>query len=291
MINLSTHKGFKRILRGGGSRMALRDGKSRSYASHPAAADVSSYSFDGVDEYVHANGAAGAIDWDGSSSWSISVWFKDGGATASPLYIWSACSVTAATNRYMGISTFEAGGVGYVRFYGLTPSALTEATWSPVGGAGRIDVLATSPNGITPGDGNWHNVTLTVNTTASPAQGVKMYLDGVLAGYAQSASATIDWTKLVFGCRVQTNGAAVDAFFPGDIHQASIYGSELSAMSVAGLYNSGSPIDETAMSAVHFWRFGDGDSNGPSTLTDYGSGSADGTGVNLEAGDIVEASP
>jgi hypothetical protein len=251
-----------------------------------------SYSFDGVDDYVLANGAAPTVDWDGSSSWSISTWFKDAGATATPLYIWSACGSVAATNRFMGISTFVSGGVPYVRFYALQPNALIENVKSPSGGGGYVQILATSPNGITPGDGAWHNVTLTVNTTASTAQGVKLYLDGVLAGYAQSSTFTLDFTHFAFGCRVQTNGTAIDSEFPGDIHQSSIYTSELTAAQVAAVYNNNRPVDETALTPApaHFYKFGNGDTLFP-TLKDYGSSPQDGTAYNMLPAAIVDGYP
>jgi len=257
-----------------------------------AAPTGKSYSFDGVDDYVLANGAAPTIDWDGSSSWSVSVWFKDGGSTATPLYIWSACASVGADNRFMGISTFEAGGVGSVRFYGLQPTGLTEAAWSPTGASGRIDIKATDPNGITPGDGAWHNVTLTANTTASTAQGVKIYLDGMLAGYAQSSTVVKDWVHFAFGCRIHTNGTMRTAFFPGLIHQASIYDSELTAMQVAGIYNNGNSTDETALTPApdHYYRFGNGDTEFP-TLKDYGSSPQDGTAYNMTGASIVDEYP
>ena len=251
-----------------------------------------SYSFDGVDEYVLTNGAIPAVDWDGINSWSISTWFKNGGTTGTPLYIWSACAAVAATNRFMGISTFVSGGVPYIRFVGIQPSVLIEDVKSPSGGGGYVQVRSTDPNGITPGDGNWHNVTLTVNTVASTAQGVKMYLDGLPAGYAQSAAITLDWPHFVFGCRVQTNGAVLDSEFPGLIHQASIYNSELTAGEVAAVYNAGSPPDEMTLtpSPLNYYRFGNGDVLFP-TLKDYGSSPQDGTAVNMTAASIVDDAP
>lgn len=252
-----------------------------------------SYDFDGVDDYVLANGAAPTVDWDGSSSWSISTWFKDAGATATPLYIWSACGSVVATNRFMGISTFVSGGVPYIRFFALQPNALIEDVKSPSGGAaGYVQVLATSPNGITPGDGAWHNVTLTVNTTPSTAQGVKLYLDGVLAGYAQSSTFTLDFTHFAFGCLVQENGTNRDYYYPGDIHQASIYASELTAAQVAAVYNNNRPVDETALTPApaHFYKFGNGDTLFP-TLKDYGSSPQDGTAYNMLPAAIVDGYP
>ena len=252
-----------------------------------------SYSFDGVDDYVLAGGAAPTLDWDGVGSFSISVWFKNGGATTTPLYLWSACASTAADNRFMGVSTFESGGgVPYVRFYGVQPTGLTEAAWSPTGGSGRIDVRATDPNGITPGDGNWHNVTLTVNTVASTAQGVNMYLDGLPAGYAQSSTVVKDWAHFAFGCRIHTNGTARTAFFPGLLHQLSIYNSELTAGEVAAVYGGGSPPDEMTLtpSPLNYYRFGNGDVLFP-TLKDYGSSPQDGTAVNMTAASIVDDAP
>jgi hypothetical protein len=276
----------------GGGFSPTRRGSSPSAPMAERTWAARSYDFDGVNDYVTAAGAAPTIDWDGSSTWSVSVWFKNGGATSSPLYIWSACASVAATNRYMGISTFNSGGVGYVRFYGLQPTGLVLADGSPLGGAGRLDVRSTDPNGIDPADGAWHNVTLTVDTAASTAQGLKMYLDGALAGHASSGTVTKDWVHFAFGCRIQTNGTVRDLFFPGLIHQASIYNTELSAAQVAVVYNGGKAVNEAATSpaATHLYRFGSTDNMFP-TLVDYSATPQNGTAENMTASQQVEDAP
>ena len=243
-----------------------------------------SYSFDGVDDRVDADDAAlaGTLNWDGAKSWSISTWFKNGGATTTPLYIWSACSTNPGVSRRMGVSTHAIAGVSYVRFIALHSVVLIEDPKSPSGGAGYVEVRSTDPNGITPGDGNWHNITITANTVASTPAGVKVYLDGLPAGFAQTAAVAASWSKLSFGCQVQRNGADRSAFFPGLLHQASMYDSELTAGEVAAVYNAGSPPDEMTLTPrpLNYYRFGNGDTRFR-VLKDYGTSPQDGLAYNM----------
>jgi len=254
------------------------------------------YELDGVDERVDLDAAAAAntIDWDGSKSWSVSVWFKNPGTSYATL--WSVCSTTAAANRYMEVASFYSGATGKIRFYGLASTTggltLTSPAPSPSGGSGRVDIADSHTNGILPNDGNWHNVILTVNSAADTVAGLNIYLDGLPAGYAKTAALTNTWDFLKVGCRVQTNNTSLTQFTPGLFSKLSIYSSALSAGQVANVWAGGHSTDERLLTPapVNFYRFGNDAAVFPAAV-DIGTGGDDGDGVNMEAIDVATDQP
>lgn len=269
----------------------MRDGKDRSYAHHPGAsqADAKAYTFDGVDQYVSADSVAGsgAYDWQ-SDAWSVSTWFK---TTDTGLqYLWSFAKSGSQTTTWCGLRVQE----DYVWVLGFSSGAALPGTpVSPQGSNGWFGAQDTDTNGIDPTDGNWHHVVFTVAGTADTAEACRLYIDGNYVAYAKQKSSTANMADFTIGALRRANGTSLQDYFAGTIAQMSLYRSELSASDVSSIYNSGSPVDETTLtpSPDQYYRFGDGDTNGPSTLTDYGDNAVDGTGVNLEAGDIVEDHP
>ena len=267
----------------------------------PSSGDAKSYLFDGSDEFIQADAvvaSTGNFDWQ-SDAQSISVWFKM--ASATPAVLWSFGHNSQSQSWYylmvqgettVGESTLEprfiiSGFTNTAQLFGKADS-----TTSPNGANGYAWVLESDTDGINPADGNWHHIVITFSGNASTAQAVKMYADGNQVGFSKSRSSNLDVSDFAIGV-LRTDGASELAnFFHGHIAQLGMWTSELTSGNVSTLYNSGTPLAVADdLSPVHFYRFGDGDSNGPSTLTDYGSGGADGTGVNLESGDIVEVHP
>jgi len=254
-----------------------------------------SFQFDGVDDRVEVDAAAAAntLDWDGSKRWTVSCWFKD--PTTAYATLWSMCPTIPGANRFLEIASYYSGGVGRIRLQARAASTnfLTIAGATPSGGAGFIEIRSTDPNGIDPDDGNWHNVVLTVNSTLGQVDGTKVYLDGLLAGKTTNDPAetnTFDFLKV--GCRVQTNNTVFGPFFPGRCFRFSIYDGELSAAEVAAIYNSGQPVDETALTPapVSLYRFGNGDALFP-IVKDYGSSGLNGSAVNMTPQSIVNDAP
>lgn len=271
--------------------MSLRQNRSRSYEHHPAAdiSDSMSYAFDGVDEYIAADSVAGsgAYDWQGDA-WSVSTWFK---TTDTGLqYLWTFAKSGSQTTTWCGLRVQE----NYVWVLGFSVgSALPGTPVSPQGSNGWFGAQNTDTNGINPSDGNWHHVVFTVAGTANTEEACRLYIDGNYVAYAKQKSSAATMADFTIGCLRRANGTSVQDFFTGRIAQMSLYRSALSASDVSDIYNSGTPVDETTLtpSPDQYYRFGDGDTNGPGTLTDYGDNAVDGTGTNLEAADIVEDHP
>ena len=269
---------------------ARRRGKGhhRAPGGSSAAADTKSYAFDGVDEYITADGVAGsgAYDWQ-SDAWSAATWFKT--SETGLQYLWSFAKANDQ-HTWAAMRVQE----NYVWVFGFSVgSALPGTPVSPQGSNGWFGVKNTDTNGINPSDGNWHHAVLTVAGTANTDEACRLYIDGNYVAYAKQKSSTASMADFTIGCLRRDNGTSVQDFFGGRIFQMSLYRSALSASDVSDIYNSGTPVDETTLtpSPDQYYRFGDGDTNGPGTLTDYGDNAVDGTGVNLEAADIVEDSP
>jgi hypothetical protein len=168
----------------------------------------------------------------------------------------------------------------------------SDATSSPNGGTGYFWVEDSDTNGIDPTDGDWHHILVTFSGVASSATAMKMYIDGNYVAYSKSRSSDVLWSDFSIGLLRRDGAGTLEYYFDGHIAQLAMWNSELSSGNASTIYNSGTPLAvASALSPVHFYRFGDGDSNGPTTLTDYGSIGSDGTGTNLESGDIVSVHP
>ena len=155
-----------------------------------------------------------------------------------------------------------------------------DSTSSPHGATGEVWVQSDDTNGITPADGNWHNIIITFSGAASSAEAVKMYVDGNYVGFSKSRSSALDVSDFSIGVLRKDGAADIEQHFRGSIAQLSMWDSALSPANAAAVYALGNSMDTRLLTPapIHLYRFGDGDSNGPSALDDYGSGSQDGTG-------------
>jgi len=251
--------------------------------------DGKSYSLDGVDERIHIDGVAGTGDfnWQGDA-FTVSTWFKS--SHNGLQYLWSFAKAGTSSTSWCGLRIQS----NYVWMMGYSSGAsLVGTPVSPQGNNGYFGVKNTDTNGINPIDGNWHHAVVTVAGTSNTEAAARMYVDGNYVAYAKQKSSSLNMGDFTVGCLRRKNGNSVQNFLNGKVAQLSLYTSALSATQVTALYGNGSPPDETQLtpSPDHYYRFGDGDTRGPSTLTDYGSGDVDGTGTNMEAADIVEDHP
>lgn len=231
-----------------------------------------SYSFDGIDDYVLANGAASVIDFN-SGPHTVSVWFKLAPTSVALSAMWAFTNSAAATSRYW--LSISSGGSVVVYGWGDGSGVY------PVGSGGAP---VTSGSGLD--DDAWHNVVVTYNGSNA----LNVYIDGGLpASFVVSAGALTSDT-LAFGAR--RLGGATSYAADAKIHQLSIYGSELTAGEVAAVYGGGTPPDETTLTPapLNYYRFGNGDTLFP-TLKDYGSSPQDGTAVNMTVASIVDDAP
>ncbi len=132
-------------------------------------------------------------------------------------------------------------------------------------------------------DGNWHNIVITYNSSAT---NLIAYTDGI-----ETYNATYDagTNNVIDRISEDTYGN----YWKGNLDELAVWTSELSASDVTSIYNGGVPTDLTSLSPLSWWRMGDGDTwNGSTwTLTDNGSGGNDATSVNMEEGDRVTDVP
>ena len=132
-------------------------------------------------------------------------------------------------------------------------------------------------------DGNWHNIVITYNSSAT---NLIAYTDGI-----ETYNATYDagTNNVIDRISEDTYGN----YWKGNLDELAVWTSELSASDVTSIYNGGVPTDLTSLSPVSWWRMGDNDTwNGSTwTLTDNGSGGNDATSVNMEEGDRLPISP
>jgi hypothetical protein len=139
-------------------------------------------------------------------------------------------------------------------------------------------------SGVTPNDGQWHHLLATSDGTTN-ANGVKLYVDGVLNVQATAASTGTKSTPTVIPTIGSTSNNSW--YFEGNIDEVSIFDTDQSA-NVATL-STAPTVDLTSLNPIAWYRNGDGDTY--PTITDNGSGGNDGTMTNMDAGDIVSDVP
>jgi len=233
-----------------------------------------SYDFDGVDDYVLANGAASAIDF-GNDAHSVSVWFKLARATpaVSLSALWSFTNSGAASTRYwLAISSS-----GAINLYGWGNGSGSY----PIGTGGNPEIIGTGLD-----DNAWHNIVVTYDGSSA----IKVYVDGGSPSTVAVSAGALTADTLAFGARRLSGSTtyAADCL----IHQASVYTVALADSDVAALYNNNRPVDEATLTRkpTNFYKFGNGDVRFP-TLIDYGTGEQDGTAYNMTLSSIVDGYP
>ncbi len=144
-------------------------------------------------------------------------------------------------------------------------------------GPGNLHVIRSA---VHVADGNWHNVIVTFSGQASTYEALKVYIDGNYVGFSQSRGTDVTFDEFTVGVLRKDDGDDTEQFFIGNIAQISMWTSALSPANAAAVYALGNSMDTRLLTPapIHLYRFGDGDDNGPGTLTDYGSGDKDGTG-------------
>ena len=234
--------------------------------------ETTSYQFDGVDDYVLANGAASVIDFNNDPH-SVSTWFKMAPTSVSLSALWAFTNSSATTSRYW-LSISASGGVV---IYGWGNGSGSY----PIGSGGAP---VTAGSGLD--DNAWHNLVVTYNGSSA----LKLYIDGGSPNTFTVSAGTLTSDTLAFGAR-RISGAtsyAANAL----LFQTTIYTSEVSSDQVALIYNGGRSCNEALLPVkpAHFYRFGDGDSSFP-TVTDYGSSPANGTAYNMASSAVVQDAP
>jgi hypothetical protein len=239
-----------------GAIVVYDSGSWRTFANEasPSFSNTYSVDFDGTDDFI-ATGSTFQSTFD--SDHSVSFWAKD-----------------ASGNQVF------AGNQGSTRYYYQTNSGVARIVYY-TGTGSIISNIGTTAHGT-----DWFHCVGTIEQDASNIV-TKLYINGTLdntvstAGTMSDYTSSLDW---VIGKRNRPGSSELN--FSGKLDELAIIPSVLSASDVTAIYNSGVPADLTSYSPVAWYRMGDnetGVSDGsatPTTITDQGSGSNDGTLTN-----------
>ena len=148
---------------------------------------------------------------------------------------------------------------------------------------------------ITVCDSAWHHFAFTF---AGGTDTLKLYVDGVEDTTptldTNNACGSIKNTDATFLISGAYNGAGVITHFQGLIDEPAVWLSTLTADDIAEIYNSGEPVDLSALDSasglMSWWRMGDDASDSTTTLIDQ-VGSNDGACTALVAGDFSSDVP
>ena len=177
-------------------------------------------SFDGSDTYAYAN--AQTTD---SAPLSVEIWMKTS-ASNGGLWVWS-------TTQNPNIR------VGYSPEIWMENGVLTVYTFN--GGQNQL-----GGNG-TVNDGNWHHVVY----TQSLANGVKLYVDGVLnASTSESPIVQTFPGYWLVGCTMTGNNPFY--FWNGNLEQFAVYNYELTAAQILNHYNAAAVGSGPTSLLLHF---------------------------------------
>jgi len=116
----------------------------------------------------------------------------------------------------------------------------------------------------------WYHASVFKNGTSA-----SVYLNNTLEASSTSAPSTTQSTA--------GNGALIGAatiygpyYSDGHFDECAVWTSDISS-DQSSLWNSGTPANLASLNPLHWWRMGDNDSGTGTTVTDQGSGGANGT--------------
>lgn len=231
-----------------------------------------SFQFDGVDDYVAADGAASVIDFNNDAH-SVSTWFKMAPTGVSLSALWAFTNSSATHSRYW--LSISSGGSVVVYGWGNVSGTY------PIGSGGAP---VTSGSGLD--DNAWHNIVVTYDGSTA----LKIYIDGGTPSTFVVGAGALTSDTLTFGAR--RIGGVTSFAANALVFRTTVYTSELSSGDVALIYNGGQSYNEDLLptSPDHFYRFGNGDVLFP-IVKDYGSTPQNGTAVNMTPQSIVNDAP
>jgi hypothetical protein len=133
-------------------------------------------------------------------------------------------------------------------------------------------------------DGAWHHWAVVID--ASDVTGALLYVDGIL----QTVSATSGTSGAAAYSAITIGMSYVGGeFFNGSIDEFAVFDGELTPSEILQIYNGGKPASLKEHSPESWWRMGDDDDTGGTTIRDLGVVS--GAGVEeITNGDFASAS-
>lgn len=236
----------------------------------PSYANVNSFEFDGIDDEIVSDSFNAGMQLAGTDIFSISFWFyKDYYANKDDIL---GCGGYYTNSSHARVATWGAGG------YTLHWRMMSGGTWA---------ALNVSTGNILP-DSTWVHCVVTNDGTNTGA-GLLMYIDSgtpFVGTKAGTGSTTTNSNPFRIGKDV--SGPALN----GKLDEISIWkGTELSAIQVAEVFNSGTPVNLNALptgpAPTTWYRMGEKAtfSNpggvGDWSLVDQGSLGVNATSVNM----------
>jgi hypothetical protein len=167
---------------------------------------------------------------------SISMWFKS--TTTNGDYMLQNCKDVGSTNISIIINNSSEGNITLLHY--------DTSGFKYLHYAGSAN------------DGNWHHVVVALTATTQA-----LYFDGVLR-----ATATEDFPNSASSD--QTTIAGFEGDYAGSIDEVAIWNSVLTPSQVLQIYNGGSPADLKEFSPDSWYRMGDDDDAGGTTIRDLG---------------------
>ena len=190
-------------------------------------ADTYSMNFDGTDDYITADGAAGTITGDLGS---VSLWAKLETYAYTETMFWLTTSEDASgVNNYVWL--FYHGGTNQTRFQ------------HKGGGVDGTCVAATAVE-----NNGWHHFAATWDTGENQSA---LYIDG---SSIATSTASSDFTGTEEAIDFGKRRAHAWGEFEGNMNDIALFDDVLTAGEVTAIYNSGDPKDESSHSGlVAYW--------------------------------------
>ena len=176
--------------------------------------DQKSLNFDGTDQYVDVDVISNNLDPD---SFSISAWFKFGGAVTSGRHIFRA---QVDSNNLIQLFYHASGND--MRFVQKRGGTAYQAD------SGSIVAMET--------DRSWHHAVGTIDNSASK---LKFYLDGTLKE-TTDLEGSFSGDMSIADIGQNTQGAS---YWYGNLNDIAIYDTVIDASQVTAIYNGGKPND------------------------------------------------
>jgi len=199
---------------------------------------------------------------------TISFWIKTSQTVTNSL-------TTKDNNQFTG------GRCWAVYFNQSLPGKIQFWTTS-TGSTSNIKVISSN---ATVNDNKWHHVVCVNNYTNSTKQ---IYIDGVLDKTNNDGAAIFNSAAMV-----QIGNRATNPRFPydGQMSNLAFWDTAFTLPQVEEAYNNGAPGDISSLNPVAWYKLNAADTfNGSNwTIKDYGSGSNDGTSVDMNSANLVQS--